>query len=69
MKNNVKKQKNKGLNFFQVFKRIFNELKQVRVILIAIVLTSVAGVAISLATPTLPAVFQAPTHLSPLGAC
>ena len=53
MKNKVKKQKNKGLNFFQVFKRIFNELKQVRVILIAIVLTSVAGVAISLATPTL----------------
>ncbi len=52
MKNKQKK-KNKGLNFFQVFKRIFGELKQVRVILIAIVLISITGVAISLATPAL----------------
>ena len=51
----MKKQKvnKKQLSFFEVFKRLFGELKQIRKLLVAIILISIAGVAISLATPTL----------------
>ena len=49
MKN--KRLQNKKTGIFTIFKRLFSDMKQIRGLLIAMVLISVAGVGISLATP------------------
>lgn len=53
MKNSNKTNKTKKTTNFGVILRVFSDMKQIRWLIVAIVLISVAGVGISLATPSL----------------
>ena len=53
MKNSNKTTKTKKTTNFGIILRVFSDMKQIRWLIVAIVLISVAGVGISLATPSI----------------